>query len=126
MPVSYTHLDVYKRQAISSFYHRSYLPPFMKRFQKRYPNVKINVVDAFSNEQSKLLLQGEVDLGIASLDVYKRQVQHQSVPAVPEYQRRPLMRRPTSLLKRLKLISSFSLPPLFEFLNETNLRNILE
>ena len=53
--------------AISSFYHRSYLPPFMKRFQKRYPNVKINVVDAFSNEQSKLLLQGEVDLGIASL-----------------------------------------------------------
>ncbi len=53
--------------AISSFYHRSYLPPFMKRFQAQYPNVKITVIDAFSNEQSKLLLQGEVDLGIASL-----------------------------------------------------------
>ena len=39
----------------------------MKRFQARYPNVKITVIDAFSNEQSKLLLQGEVDLGIASL-----------------------------------------------------------
>ena len=60
--------------AISSFYHRSYLPPFMKRFQKRYPNVKINVVDAFSNEQSKLLLQGEVDLGIASLPLMDSRV----------------------------------------------------
>ena len=55
------------RIAISSFYHRRYLPPFIKLFQQQYPKIKIAVVDAFSNEQSKLLLQGEVDLGITSL-----------------------------------------------------------
>ena len=53
--------------SIAPFYHKSYLPKFIQLFQSRYPKVKINVVEAFSNEQGELLRQGKVNLSITSL-----------------------------------------------------------
>jgi|GEM_PF-193334 len=54
---------------ISPFYQKIFLTRVLSAFQGQYPNVKLNVVDAFSHQQEKLLLRKKIELGIMVLPV---------------------------------------------------------
>ncbi len=44
-----------------------YLPPYLKKFSKRYPNIRLNIANKTSAETIEVLKSGGADLGIINL-----------------------------------------------------------
>ena len=60
MPVSYTHLDVYKRQT-------HWLPNIIKEFQKAYPGIDYELLLGDYTEIEEWISEGRVDCGFLRL-----------------------------------------------------------
>ena len=65
--------------AISPLYQKSYLLRIMADFQKRHPDVKIRIVDSFSNDSEDLLFYGKVDLAFVMLPYTRQSIQYEPV-----------------------------------------------
>jgi DNA-binding transcriptional LysR family regulator len=44
-----------------------YLPPYLKKFSKKYPNIRLNIANKTSSETIEVLKSGNADLGIINL-----------------------------------------------------------
>lgn len=64
---------------ISPFYQKCFLTRISPVFQARYPGVKLNVVDIFSNKQEEMLLKRQIELGIMVLPVTSEELDYEKL-----------------------------------------------
>ena len=86
------------------------LPPYLKKFMSRYPNVNVHVEYCSSGQIRELVLQGNVDIGLVAvpkrdknLEVYEFESEPLVVVCSPEH---PLAREIRSMLKNCRCINS--------------------
>lgn len=83
------------------------LPPYLKKFMSRYPNVNVHVEYCGSGHIKELVLQGNVDIGLVAvpkrdknLEVYDFEAEPLVLVCSPEH---PLAREDTVALEKLPL-----------------------
>ena len=74
MPVSYTHLDVYKRQRYSSLFHSSVISSSLETICSLCDNRYMNIVISFLVRVISSSLYLITPVSYTHLDVYKRQM----------------------------------------------------
>ncbi|MBU5256938.1 LysR family transcriptional regulator [Tissierella praeacuta] len=54
---------------VSDTISRYYLLPYVEKFHKAYPNIKLKIINQTTDELCKLIKSGEIDIGICNLPI---------------------------------------------------------
>ncbi|WP_353095341.1 LysR family transcriptional regulator [Tissierella praeacuta] len=54
---------------VSDTISRYYLLPYLEKFHKSYPNIKLRIINRTTDELCKLIKSGEIDIGICNLPI---------------------------------------------------------
>lgn len=65
--------------AIAPFYQKCYLAGVLEEYQKRCFGIRVKLVDAFSRESEKLLVQGQVDLAFVILPYENQGIKYEPI-----------------------------------------------
>lgn len=64
------------RVGVSQFYGKFFFPKIIPNFNKKYPDTQIRIFEYLSKDLEKLLLEGEIDILVATLPINNSQLEY--------------------------------------------------